>query len=501
MYQNIMNRVKSSFLSIAPIFVIVYILHFTGLARLSDETFDLFTIASLVLVLGSSLFSIGADLAMQPMGEFTASSLVKSQKIWLIVLVTFALGALITIAEPDLSVLATQAPISGTTVKLTIALGVGAFLVIGVLKVIFNWRLKVLLWIFYALVLILAFFASPSLLPISFDSGGVTTGPITVPFLMAFGVGIASIRPSKENSFGFVSLCSVGPILAMLVLSLFTKADPTYTYEVVTAEPSRIMTFIQGSVSYIGTVAASLLPIFIFFVVFEALFIRLPKKKLLEICMGTLYTFIGLMLFLTAIYVGFLPAGLAIGKALGSQPALFIVVAFVIGIVVVLAEPSVQVLVKQVEAASGRSISHKALYLSLSLGVGAAIALSAVRILCGFSILWLVVPGYVIALLLSLVTPSPYTAIAFDAGGVASGPVTSGFILPFMIGATITILGEGSIVVAAFGVIALVALAPLISLQLLGLSMKLREEKKHRRMTSRQVAAENELIEFPEVTA
>ena len=485
MIRQLFSKTKESLISVLPISVLVLIISLTPLAPLEAREIITFIICSLFLIIGISLFNLGADMAMQPMGEKIGSSLVRSRKIKIILLVCFLMGLLITIAEPDLSVLASQIGkiVSNVTLIITVGVGVGVFLLIAVLKIIFKLDLSLLLMFFYLMVFcfisLIAFSGNSSFIALAFDSGGVTTGPITVPFIMALGVGIAGTiggRNSKENSFGLIALCSLGPILVVSIIGLTLNPDKlaqTAGDLNNTAKTSYLMTdnVFKSFAEHLGKssleVFIALALIVLCFLIVNFIFIKLPKQKLKQIFIGILFTFVGLVVFLTAASVGFLPIGYKIGNLLvAKSKELLIVFGFIMGFLVVLAEPAVHVLTKQVEEITTGAVSKKTLLIALCIGVGISIGLSMIRIAYGFSILYYIIPGYLISLGLSFFVPKMYTAIAFDSGGVASGPLTSTFILPFAIGTTVSL--DGSILELGFGIVSMVAMTPLITIQLLG---------------------------------
>ncbi len=502
--KKILLKLRESFVSVLPVTVIVLILCATPLVNLSGVEMATFAVSAVFLIIGIALFNLGADLAMTPMGEHIGSGLTKSKKILILLLVCFLMGVLITIAEPDLSVLAGQVGdvINGTVLIAVVGAGVGMFLLIAVIKIITRKDLSMMLMFFYMLLFMLstlcAVLGKSNFLAISFDSGGVTTGPITVPFIMALGVGIATTiggKNSSENSFGLVALCSVGPILAVLALSLTSSGDPTYsvpTYSVAT----ELARFGNILLTTCGEVLLALALIVVFFVILQFTVLKLPKKKIVQIIIGIVYTFAGLVIFLTAVKVGFMPIGLKLGKQLADNKTALVIFGLVIGMVVVLAEPAIHVLNKQVEEITGGAVTKRAMMIALCVGVGLAIALSMVRIIFDFSVLYYLIPGYVISLGLSFFVPKMYTAIAFDSGGVASGPLTSSFILPLAIGACSVIMPD-NILNLAFGIVAMVAMIPLISIQALGFKAVM-SAKARRRITMKRIleADDEQIINF-----
>ena len=497
-------KIQEALVSALPITAIVYILALTPLFDMSATELITFTVGAVLLVLGIGLFNLGADLAMTPMGAHVGSGLSKQKKLSLLLGVCFVLGMLITIAEPDLQVLANQvsAVMNGTVLVYAVGIGVGAFLVIAILKIVFRVALSNILMLFYmllfALALMLVVSGNEPLLPMAFDSGGVTTGPITVPFIMALGVGISSIlgdRRSKENSFGLVSLCSVGPVLAVLLLGIFSTNELSYAVPDYTVSEDIFGAFLHTAGHTCKEVAVALGLIVAFFLVCQVLFLRLSRKKLARIAVGVAFTYVGLVIFLTGVNVGFMPIGYKLGHTLAQGSKAFLVVfGLVVGILVVLAEPAIHVLNGQVEDVTGGLVSKKAMMTGLCVGVGASICLSMIRIIYDFSLVYYIIPGYFISLALSLFVPPVYTAIAFDSGGVASGPMTSGFILPLAIGACVGMQGADAVLRDAFGVVALVAMTPLITIQLLGFRGIVAEKVSERKAMKRILDADDQQI-------
>ena len=497
-------KIREALVSALPITAIVYIVALLPWFDFSSLELITFGISAVLLILGIGFFNMGADLAMTPMGSSVGAGLSKQRKLWLLLSVCFVLGLLITVAEPDLQVLANQVSsvMNGTLLIYTVGFGVGAFLLVAILRIVFHRRLSNILMLFYmllfALALLLAVNEKLDLLPMAFDSGGVTTGPITVPFIMALGVGISNVlgdRHSKENSFGLVALCSIGPILAVLLLGLFSAGDLTYP------EPSYPMSSdILASFSHAAGVVAlnvgkALGLIVVFFIICQIAFLRLRKRQLLRIGMGVFFTYVGLVMFLTAVEVGFMPIGYKLGISIAQVNHWFLIpVGLVMGVLVVLAEPAIHVLNQQVEQITSGYVTKRSMLIGLCIGVGAAIMLSAIRIVFDFSITYYIIPGYFISLALSLFVPAVYTAIAFDSGGVASGPMTSGFILPFAIGACVGVQGADAVLRDAFGVVALVAMTPLITIQLLGFKAIISKHVRERQAMKRILSADDQQI-------
>lgn len=497
-------KIREALISALPITAIVYLLSLTPMFNFTQTELITFSIGAVLLVLGIGLFNMGADLAMTPMGTHVGAGLSKQRKLGLLLGVCFVLGMLITIAEPDLQVLAKQvsAVMNGTVLIYTVGVGVGAFLLIAILKIVFRRSLSQILLLFYmalfALALLLSVEGGMDLLPMAFDSGGVTTGPITVPFIMALGVGISSVlgdRRSKENSFGLVALCSVGPIMAVLILGLFSSGGLTYQVPDFTVSNDILGAFLNTLKHTAIEVVIALGLIVVFFLICQVAFLRLPKRRLLRIALGVLFTYVGLVIFLTGVNVGFMPIGYQMGVGLAQGDKwLLTVFALVVGVLVVLAEPAIHVLNAQVEEITGGLVTKRSMITGLCIGVGASLALSVIRIIFDFPLVYYIIPGYFISLALSLFVPPVYTAIAFDSGGVASGPMTSGFILPFAIGVCVSLQGESAVLRDAFGVVALVAMTPLITIQLLGFRAILSDRMKERRAMKRILDADDQQI-------
>lgn len=473
-------KIKESLSSVFPIFLIVLLVSFTPLFNLSINEYIVFIVSTILLILGISLFNLGADMAMQPMGNLIGSGLSKSKKIGLLLLVVFLLGTLITIAEPDLSVLAEQvkAVIPKMSLKVGISIGVGIMTLIGVIRIIFKKTLSMILMLLYlicfALVALVVLNNKTILIPLSFDSGGVTTGPITVPFIMALGVGISKVmsgNKDKENSFGLVSLSSIGPIILVLILSLVSNGNMQYTIPsgYTLKENNIAFNFIHHFFDTSIEVLISVLLIVAFFLIVNIMVLKVPLKKMKKIGIGIVYTVIGLVLFLSAASFSYMPIGYKLGMSIASNNMYFLIFfGLVVGAVVVFAEPAIRVLTRQVEEITGGYISNRSMLVGLAIGVALSLALSMIRVIFDFNIMYYLVPGYIISLALSLFVPPIYTAIAFDSGGVASGPMTSSFILSFAVGASVIVSGVDNVMNNAFGIVAMVALAPLITIQLLG---------------------------------
>ena len=499
------EKFREALASVLPIALIVAALCFSFVPVTPDLMLS-FLIGAVLLIVGMGLFTLGSDVSMSQIGSHMGSRLTKSRNLKLIVVVSMLLGVAITVAEPDLQVLATNVPAIDTLVLIiTVAVGVGLFLTLSLLRILFAIRLKWLLLGLYGLVFLLAAFTDPDYLSVAFDSGGVTTGPMTVPFIMALGVGVASIRSDEQaqnDSFGLVALCSVGPILAVLLLSFFydapSEAAAASLIEAFADTVALGRGYIHALPHYLWEVFIALLPIVVFFLIIQAVSLHLRHLPFMRIVLGLLITCVGLTLFLTGVNVGFSSLGYVLGEKLasGSLRYILIPIAMVMGWFIINAEPAVHVLNKQVEELSAGAISAKAMHYSLSIAVSAAMGLAMLRVLTGISIMWLVIPGYAIALILTFFVPQTFTAIAFDSGGVASGPLTATFMLPFAMGAC-SAMG-GNVMTDAFGLVAMVAMMPLITVQIMGLIYVLKTRKAEEEVPAPEYG-ESDIIELWEV--
>lgn len=482
MYRSKLNeKLQESLAAVLPILAIVLILSFT-IAPLPTSVLMAFLFGAVLLVVGMMFFSLGAELAMSPMGERVGACITKTRRVGIMLTLGFLLGFLITISEPDLQVLANQVQaVPNMVLIVTVAVGVGFFLCFAMLRMLLSVPLNTMLVGFYIVVFVLAMFVPKDFLAVAFDSGGVTTGPMTVPFIMAMGVGVSAIRSDKHSandSFGLVALCSIGPILAVLILSLIFRPDGgSYTAVVIPEigdSAALWQLFFVAFPTYFKEIAVSLLPIAAFFAVFDLVSLHLERKQLIRIGVGLAYTYLGLVIFLTGVNVGFMPAGNYLGSVIAGLSCNWIIIpiGMLIGYFIVMAEPAVYVLMRQVEELTDGAIPGSAMKHSLSIGVAVSVGLAMIRVLTGISIFYLLVPGYAVAIALSFFVPKLFTAIAFDSGGVASGPMATTFLLPFAMGACSAV--GGNIVTDAFGVVAMVAMTPLITIQGLGLIYRLR---------------------------
>lgn len=479
--KNFARKLLEASIAVLPITVLVIVLNY-AMGAMPILNLGAFLVGFLCLIVGEALYSLGSAISLEPIGEHIGAKVTATKKIPLILGVCLVVGVIVTVAEPDLTVLATQiSSIPNSVLIWSIAAGVGLFMVAAVLRLLLKIKLNAFLIAAYSLVFAVAAFSAADYVPLAFDSGGVTTGPITVPFILALGAGVSTVKggsKAQEDSFGMVGICSVGPILAVLILGLVYNADAEAGVEsiAVYADFGEVMKhFAEELPTYLKEVGIALLPIYGFFIVFQFLLIKFPPKRLIRIGVGAVYTYIGLTLFLLGANVGFMPAGTYIGGLFaGDLKWLMVPIGALIGSVLVLAEPAVHVLNKQVESLTGGAVSRRSMLTVFAISMAIAVAMSMVRVVTGISIWWMLLPVYVLALGLTFVVPKMFTAIAFDSGGVASGPMTAAFLLPFAMGAS-RALG-GNIITDAFGTVAFVAMTPLAAVQIMGMVYKV---KKH----------------------
>ncbi len=474
--EKLREKVRESLSSVLPITIIVLLLSIV-LIPMEVGAFTLFLAGALFLIFGMGFFQLGADISMTQLGQGIGGQLMKKRNLLFMIGGCFLMGVLITISEPDLQVLANQvASIPNQVLVLTVAIGVGCFLVAAVLRILFKVSLSRLLTLMYVVLFLVALATPSEFLAVAFDSGGVTTGPMTVPFIMALGIGLSSSRSDKDSandSFGLIALSSIGPILMVLLLGIFYHpTDAVYTSVTIPdVETTKdvLDQFIRAFPQYTEEVLISMLPILAVFMLFQIKTRKYHRRQLLRMCVGFLYTIAGLVLFLVGVNIGFAPVGNLLGEQMvsSSYQWLLIPVGLLIGYYIVKAEPAVQILNHQVEDITDGMVTKEQMNLCLSVGVAGAVGLAMFRVLTGIPIYWILIPGYLLALGMSYRVQPILVGIAFDSGGVASGPMTSTFLLPLTMGAC-TALG-GNVVTDAFGVVALVALAPLIAIQIMGL--------------------------------
>ena len=497
---NIFAKFKETAFSVLPVMIVVVLLGLT-IAPLHLGTMTRFVLGGILVIFGLTFFLLGVDIGILPIGERSGAALTAKRSLKLLLAAAFLIGFIVTVAEPDVQVLADQvraiAPgVSKWGLILMIAVGVGFFVALGILRTVLSIPLNILLTVSYIGVFALAFCAPATFQGVAFDSGGATTGPMTVPFIMALGVGVAAVRSktgkngkiasSAEDSFGLTGIASIGPVLAVIVygISIHATSDAAISGEAAGHGliGHGIFVFLNLLPSIFMEVATALAPLAAMAALFQIFLLKMPPMQVVRMVRGFVFSFVGLVLFLCGAHGGFMPAGEALGEVLGEASlqgsfwtALLVAVGVAFGAIVVCAEPAVWVLTDQVESISGGTIKRKVMLVALSAGVALSIGISMCRVLFGFSLWYILIPGYALALVLSFIAPKLFTAIAFDSGGVASGPMTSTFILSFTLGASNASGGNPS--VDAFGVIALVAMTPLIAIQILGIIFKVKSNR------------------------
>jgi len=484
---HIFSSIQEALSSVIPIALIVLVLSVT-IIPLDPGVLVMFIFGTVMLILGMSFFTVGSGISMEPLGDGIGKSLKKSKRLLFPLIICFILGFFITVSEPDLQVLAEQVPtIPNLMLIVCVGIGVGIFLCISLIRSKKEISLRRLLIFFYLIVIAMTAFAPKEFVPTAFDSGGVTTGPITVPFIMALGAGLASGKKGKhtgEHSFGLVALCSIGPIASVLLLSIFYNPRPTTSAYEITKVITTIDAFRQFTHAlpvYAKEILIAFIPIVLLFIIYQVITRKFHIHNVIKMSVGFLYTYIGLVLFLTGANVGFMPAGRLIGAKIssGSFAPVLVPIGMLMGYFVVSAEPAVHSLKRQVSEITNGAISQKSVAIALSTGVSVSVGIAMIRVLTGIPILPFLIVGYSISLIISFFVPTIYTGIAFDSGGVASGPMTSTFMLPFAVGACEAI--GGNVMTDAFGIVALIAMAPLITIQALGLherQMRMRMIKK-----------------------
>ncbi|MDI9369983.1 MAG: DUF1538 domain-containing protein [Synergistaceae bacterium] len=480
------EKIKEISISVVPVLLLVLLLYPT-IAPIGTTLLIQCFIGGALIIVGLAFFLIGSDIGVLPMGHLVGAELMQRRNVWLLLLSGFIIGFSVTVAEPDVHVLANQvaavAPsISRSGLVLMIATGLALYVSAGIGRVLRRTPYYYLVLGSYLPLFAIAYFSAPQYLGIAFDAGGATTGPMAVPVIMAMGVGVASVQGAserEESSFGFVGLASIGPIMAVLVLGLFAKGAPIH----VTVPPlpvgadSVAAAFLNVLPETIIEVTMVLGPLAAILVVFQVTLLKMSRRRFLRMVKGILLSFIGLILFFIGVNGGFLPAGTAIGGKIGASPMSWLLfpVGLTLGAIVVLAEPAVWILNELVEEVSGGHITRRLILIALSIGVSVSVGISMLRILYSLSIWWFLIPGYLLAMLLTLFSPPLFTAIAFDSGGVASGPMGSTFVLSFTLGASSAFGGDP--VMDAFGVVGMIAMTPLITIQILGILFKRKEEE------------------------
>jgi hypothetical protein len=473
-----LKNAREVVVSVLPVGVLVTVLALTA-ARIDGILIVQFWIGSAVMIVGLALFLMGADVGMQPMGEFIGASLTRSRSLWFISFSGFLFGAIVTLQEPDLQVLAAQVyDVSGGQINrwlliAIVSIGVGLFLVAAILRIILRVRLSVMLIVLYIIVFALAAFTSPEYLAVAFDAGGVTTGPMTVPFILAMGVGISAVRAGKtseDDSFGFLALSSIGPVIAVLAMGIVYRGAEMTIPAFAPPETGLVLPILREIPGLLREIGLALVPLLAIFIVFQVFRLKIPRKRFRKILSGLLYAGVGLAIFLAGVNAGLMPAARALGQALGALEHNWILIpaGALLGFAVVFAEPAVYVLNAEVERVTGGHIKRRVMLITLSIGVALGVGLAMMRILYGVSLWWYIVPGYLISLILSRMVPQVFVGIAFDSGGVAAGTMTATFLLAICQGAADMVPGA-DILRDAFGVVAMVAMMPLLAIQVLGM--------------------------------
>lgn len=485
----ILSKLKEVVFAVLPITVLVLLLHFTAVP-LETPMLIRFIIGALLIVFGLTVFLFGVDTGIAQIGNTMGSAVAKSNKLWVVAAAGLILGFFISVAEPDLHILAgmVDAVSAGLIAKgpivVVVSAGIAVMTAVGLLRILYNIPLYILLFVLYGVIFVLALFTSPAFLAISFDASGATTGALTVPFILALAAGVSRLKKdssSAENdSFGLVALASSGAVIAVMVMSIMAGTESiTGTAETHTASGAVIAPFLHAFPVIAGEVLIALAPVLAIFLLFQKIKFKLSGAAVRRILFGVLFTFAGLVVFLVGVNAGFMEVGRAAGYALASMDNKFFVVGtgFLLGFVTILAEPAVYVLTHQIEDVTSGYVSRKLVLAALSIGVGTAVALSLVRILVpGLELRHYLLPGYMISVSLMFFVPKLFVGIAFDSGGVASGPMTATFILAFTQGAAGAVKGA-DVLADGFGMIAMVAMTPLIALQVLGLLFKLKSKK------------------------
>ncbi len=486
----IYDKGKEVLYSVFPVVAIVIMLHFS-LTPIDTMMIARFLLGAALIVVGLTIFLLGVDIGISPTGTILGSTIARTNRLWLVAAAGLLLGFFISIAEPDLHILAGQVDavtlgqISKSSIVAVVSVGIAVMVAIGLIRIVYNVRLRTLLVVTYGLILIIALFASPEFLAIAFDASGATTGALTVPFILALAFGVSKLkkdsRSSETDSFGLVAIASMGPIIAVLVMSILSgtqQVEGSLT-RLSIRSTSLLDPFIEELPIIAGDSLIALAPIILIFLVFQRVSFRLPGQVVRRILFGMLFTLTGLVLFLLGVNAGFMEVGRTVGFELASMDnhIYVILVGLILGMVTVLAEPAVNVLTHQIEDVTSGYVKRSMVLATLALGVALAVALSVLRILIPEIHLWhYLLPGYMVALTLTYMVPGLFVGIAFDSGGVASGPMTATFILAFTQGIAEAVDGA-NVMVDGFGLIAMVAMTPLIAVQVLGLVYKIKSRK------------------------
>jgi hypothetical protein len=476
---ELLKKLKEVGSSIIPILALVALMHFF-ITPLPAGSLTSFIIGGFLLIAGLSLFLLGVDIGLLPIGERIGSAATRSKHLLVLLGTGFLVGVVIILAEPNIAVLAEQVKgvnpsISKTSLVSMIAIGVGFYLMVGMVRVVFHLSLRLVYLVSYALLFILFIFSPIEMMGIAFDAGGAATGPLSVPFIMAIGIGIARVQKKQNDAdnFGYVSLALIGPTLALGVLSLFNDGGAAFSGEVSVAAAGNFLSLIQPS---LAMTAQALVPLLLLCLFYQFLLLKMPLGQLVRMVTGFVYLFIGLTLFFMGSNGGFIPVGYQIGYAIGTYNRyLLLLVGVVIGAITVLSEPSVWVLVNQVQEITQGHIKKPLMLVALAIGVGLSLFLAMIRVITGLAIWYFVLPTYALAVFLSFFVPDLFVGLSFDSGSVSSGPMASTFILAFAIGSSVSV--GGNPLTDAFGVILFVSMTPVVIVELLGLVYKRTQKK------------------------
>ena len=500
--REFIDKCKESAVSILPFFAIILVLYLI-FVPFSIWAMVAIMVATMLMIMGMAMFNVGVDMSTMKMGGYVGSHLSGSRRLSFMAILSFVLGFMVTIAEPDLMVLAEQVPgvSSKWIILITVSLGTGIFLLLSTIRTIFRWSIRTVLIISYMLALVLCVFAPSEFLPLSFDAIGVTTGAVSVPFIMAFGLGICAVRSGKNNQedgFGLIALASIGPVLAILIVSLFLKGGESIATESVVQEITTAGDWggLIGSsiLSYLREVFIVILPIFVFFLLYNWKFLKLPKSSLMRIGIGLIYCYVGLVIFLTGVSSGYLPMANLLGVKIagGDSRWLLIPISLVIGGVMVFAEPAVHVLNKQVEDITNGVIKRKTMLVGMSIGVAVAMVIVVLRAMLGIDFLWIIVPLVVVLVILSMFAPTLFVGIAYDSGGAAAGSLSASFVLPFIIG--ICKASGLDSMLYGFGTIGIISILPTSVIEVIGIRYQYVVSKS--KVKTRKVRSAITIIDF-----
>jgi hypothetical protein len=483
---DLLRKLRETSMSVLPIVAIVIILNVT-IAPVGWKAISHFSIGAVAIIVGLTLFLQGIDISIVSTGHQIGAKLMEKRSLPLLIGVGFIIGMFVTVADPQVNVFAQQvsnlaANIAKTPLIWAFGIGVGFFVALSFARVILKISFRWLIIIFYTLMVLASLLVDPFFLGVAFDAGGATTGPLSVPLIIALGVGVGSVRKSsssEEDSFGLVGIMAIGPIAAILVMGLFSGPVDQSSINVVANESS--LTLAALFIETIIEAFWALLPLLILFIVFQFTLLHQTRRQRIRMIEGLIYVAIGLILFLVGVNGAFMPVGSAIGSIIGASKYqhFLIPIGFFFGAVIVLAEPAVWVLTNQVNEVSGGAVKKSLILIFFSLGISVAVALAMVRIIFDLSLFQILIPGYIIAMVLSFFSPPLFTAIAYDSGTVASGPMSTSFLLAFTLGVSTS--GGGDPFLDGFGIIALIVMTPMISLQLLGLIYRYQSSKDKRR--------------------